>query len=172
MLTTEEIERHDQRNAAIHEAGHLTVAVALGIRGARSHLVRTNDPDLRNSSSWVGQTQISGRERPEVSIAGVVAECLNQDCLIEADEIAYYIDEEVLAPSPSDWRAIPRDDPEALLLCIENAIDLLCKHKQFFEWAVAELLEGDVITDGMAAKKFAELCHQPRRQRAGRRSCL
>jgi hypothetical protein len=52
----EEIERCDKREAAIHEAGHLTAGLALGVHGS-AWVYRSQTIDPENEKLWVGKRE-------------------------------------------------------------------------------------------------------------------
>jgi hypothetical protein len=151
-MTLEVSDAYDKRKAAIHEAGHLTVAMATGKR-CRAELHTTGTANADQVKYWTGRAGEYGIHfTPIVAVAGIVAECMD-----ETDDpwaIDEFIECGVVVPSESDLKLFPPEDQR--LAVITQAIDLLNRHKTFFDWAVAELIEGEVITDGMAADNFPE----------------
>ncbi|HZN36033.1 MAG TPA: hypothetical protein VFB80_19520 [Pirellulaceae bacterium] len=151
----EEIKRRDKREAAIHEAGHLTVGLALGVRGsAWVYRSETTDPD--NEKLWIGKHEAHGLVTATVAVSGLVAECWVEKPETSPDEIADWIDDGLVSPSPTDKTRFPESYEETLTAIVE-AHAILVKHKRFFEWAVDELIKFETITDGMAAEKWREL---------------
>lgn len=148
-MTQQEIEAREKRGAAIHEAGHLTVAVAIGQRARASIWKHDGDPELEKT--WTGRAGGYGIH-PLIAVAGIVAECLDESD--DAQEIDEWIDCEIVLPSATDLAHFP--PAEKRVEVIAEAIEILKEHKAFFDWAVAELIENHVITDGMADENFPE----------------
>lgn len=150
MLDESDIRTHDKRQAAIHEAGHLTVALASGVSG-RAWIFPTETEDLLEAKTWTGKFATVGcPNSPEICIAGVVAECWVEDSQVEASEIVEFIEDEFVIPSPTDMKGIPVVSEKL----VSTALELLRAYKTFFDWAVAELINDEVITDGMASEYF------------------
>src|SRR4029453_2154469 len=104
--TPEEIERCDKREAAIHEAGHLTVGLALGVHGdAWVYRRQTIDPE--NEKLWVGKRETHEPITAVVALSGLVAECWVENPETRADEIADWIDEGLVSPSSTDNAQFP-----------------------------------------------------------------
>lgn len=166
----EEMIREDKRRAAIHEAGHLTVACAMGSNGG-THISPTHTKDPVNEKTWGGQFRQVGweSEHPEIGVAGVVAECWVDDPDVATWEIADYILDGFIVPSDSDLRMIhgavyEGDWPEISEDLIDYTLVLLRENKTFFEWAVAELINEHVISDGQAKDQYDELWEQSTRR--------
>jgi hypothetical protein len=153
--TPEEIERCDKREAAIHEAGHITVGLALGIRGsAWVYTSQTIDPE--NEKLWVGKHATRDPITAAVAVSGLVAECWVENPETSADEITDWIDDGLVSPSATDEAQFPTSY-EGKLAAVVEALELLQKHKAFFDWAVEQLIDTEAITNGMAGEKFREL---------------
>ena len=155
MPDLSEIRTRDKRNAAIHEAGHLTVALALKVRG-RAWIFPSATHDMMAEKLWVGKFQAmtcQGVSRPVICIAGVVAECLADDPQIEATEIVDFIDCGIVTPSPTDMMGISVVSEEI----VSTALELCRENKTFFDWAVAKLIRDESVTDGMAGDYFHSL---------------
>jgi hypothetical protein len=153
--TPEEIERCDKREAAIHEAGHLTVGLALGVHGS-AWVYKSETTDPENEKLWVGKHESNGPTTGAVAVSGLVAECWVESATSIPDEITDWIDDGIVSPSPTDSARFPATYEEKLA-AVAEALSKLQQHKAFFDWAVAELIEHETITDGLAAEKFREL---------------
>jgi hypothetical protein len=151
----EEIERCDKREAAIHEAGHLTVGLALGVHGS-AWVYRSQTIDQENEKLWVGKRETHDPITAAVTLSGLVAECWVENPETSADDITDWINDGLVSPSATDEAQFPAAYEEKLAAVVE-ALQLLQKHKAFFDWAVEQLIDAEVIADGMAAEKFHEL---------------
>lgn len=158
QMAIEEIKKEDKRRAAIHETGHLTVAVALGM-DARAWLYENEGCDVWQTHTWGGKMEAKGRHPPSVAVAGVVAECWAKDPDVDCWNIGEFIRLDVITPSPTDLVNFPPDDK--LEEAIEEALTLLEKYKKFFDWSVARLIEDEGITNGEARDQFDELDGRP-----------
>ena len=168
MRDIEELISSDKRWAAIHEAGHLTVACAIGCNGS-PYLLPIPTDDVQNESTWRGQFQQVPWEpsHPEIGVAGVVADYRVNAPDFDAREIAKYIKLGIHKPSDSDMRMIhgavyEGGWPEIREDLIDFALEQLQENKTFFEWAVAELINEHVISDGEANDQFEQLFVEPR----------
>ena len=149
---------HDRRQAAIHEAGHLTVACMRGVQFARACIYRRDDvTDPREQKTYGGQMS-SGDMPPCVYVAGEVAEAVAADPDVEADELVEWIWMDLMGTSPTDAAGMP-EDSAALYEAVVEAMDLLRSDvgRRFLDWAVAQLCEYELITDGMARDKLRDL---------------
>ena len=162
----------DKRLAAIHEAGHLTVACAGGSNG-RAYLLPIPTADVKNESTWRGQflplKAFWEPVRPEIGVAGVVADYWAADPDFNARRIAKFIKRGIHTPSDSDLRMIhgavyEGGWPEISKDLISVALELLRENKTFFEWAVAELMNEHAISDGQAKDQYDELWEQSTRR--------
>ena len=153
-----EIERCDKREAAIHEAGQLTVGLALGIRGS-AWVYRSETIDPANEKLWVGKREAYGLVYSAVAISGLVAECWVENPATSSDEITDWIDDGLISPSPEDSANLP-SSYEGKLAAVVEALALLQKHKAFFDWAVEKLINDDLITDGVAWERFQALSNR------------
>jgi hypothetical protein len=93
---------------------------------------------------------------PVVALSGLVAECWVENPEANSDEITDWIDDGLVSPSSTDNAQFPASY-EGKLAAVVEALQLLQKHKAFFDWAVEQLIDAEVITDGVAAEKFREL---------------
>lgn len=142
---------------AIHEAGHLVVAVATGVRG-RAWIFPSGTLDPINERTWGGKFDLCFDPTFEltepmaavIGAAGVVAECWSDDPLIESWEILDWIDLVCVEPSATDLALMGVVSEDT----ISKALELLRGHREFFDWAVTSLLEDKVIPDGLAWDKF------------------
>ena len=83
-MTPEEAE--DKRGAAVHEAGHLTVAAALHLPGAMASIEPTNTSDPYHEHLWTGKHGFYGALPASVAVAGTVADCLDDEPGIAAPQ--------------------------------------------------------------------------------------
>src|SRR5688500_11841218 len=153
-MTAEEIERRDKREAAIHEAGHLTVGLALGIRGS-AWVYKSQTVDPENEKLWIGKHESQGPITAAAALSGLVAECWVDNRATRPDEITDWIDDGLVSPSSTDSALFPATYVEKLAAVVESH-ELLLKHKVFFEWAIEKLVNAEVVTDGMAADQWRE----------------
>ncbi len=164
-MDMEAVWAHDRRQAAIHEAGHLTVACMRGVQFARACIYRRDDvTDPREQKTYGGQMS-SGDMPPCVYVAGEVAEALATDPDVDADELVEWIEMDLMGTSPTDAVGMPKDS-KALHEAVVEAMGLLRSDmgRRFFDWAVAQLCEHELVTDGMATDMLTEL---KRRREAG-----
>lgn len=168
MASLEEQSEQDKRRAAWHEAGHLTVLYAKGGQG-RAHVEPTHATDLIHNSAWRGQCQtVGGCMCPVVCIAGKVAEeMMSEDSLIGADGdvvdwLEYDYGDALLEElSRTDRERIPDDITyDDLLAIVKEAHALIVGNRAFFDWCVRELIEGEIVTDGMATEQFNEMARE------------
>ncbi len=165
----------DKESAAVHEAGHATVAavfcwregkgrsirldepvaglseVCLGRVAAHIRRTQTNDPMCEKT--WVGSTthwemDLDVSDKATINVAGIVAECLVEDDQVEADEIVDYWESEVIEPSDTDYKGIP-DSWEARSAAVERALRLLREHSALLKAVAAELVRSEAVTDGV-----------------------
>ena len=170
MRDIEDMIREDKRWAAIHEVGHLTVARALGCNGWTCiYPAPTNDVINEMTCAGHFRQMHSEADRPEIGVAGIVAECWVEDPDTDACSIAELIDIGSCVPSDSDMRMIhgavyEGGWPEISKDLISVALELLRENKTFFEWAVAELMNEHGISDGQAKDQYDELWEQSTRR--------
>jgi hypothetical protein len=195
MLTPSQIDAHDKRQAAVHEAGHLAVAYAIGSR-VRAYIFRHEDKaNVIEQKIWGGKCQVvpevvvspetiaslqalAGKPPssaasssiplpasavtmtiptlpPPAAVAGAVATLMDRDEIGTLEEMLEAFDnggDDEL--SPTDKAGVGDADRTA---AVTEAFHLLQQHRRFFDWAVAELLADEQITDGEAAKMFAAM---------------
>lgn len=151
-MTPEEIIATDRRETAIHEAGHLTVAAAEFIYGSASiHPREVADMEEKLTGGYF--RSFHAVQSAAVSVAGVVAECLEEEEKIEARDILDWIYMEAVIPSTTDFQGIP-DNYNDRLAAIESALATLRKYRSFFNWAVSELITSGTITNGMTQDEW------------------
>jgi urease accessory protein UreH len=157
-MNTKAIEEQDKYRAAIHEAAHLTATMALGGR-ARAFIWRAEEPVNAEEYSWRGQCQFMEsprgvNRRAVVGISGLVGESLHEEADVDGRSIEEWMEIEIIEPSPTDWDCIKTSRLLVATLA-DRALHLLRTHKSFWEWAITQLNEVEVITDGQAAEHFA-----------------
>jgi hypothetical protein len=104
----------DRRGAAVHEAGHITIAARFGMYPVSAWIVR-NDPAGDYERTWIGRVQfhqlgrLTPQQRRMVGVAGSVAEWLCGGGWIED-----YFPE----MSESDWglAGCEPDEPDGALM--------------------------------------------------------
>lgn len=106
-MTPEEFESWEQRNAAIHEAGH---AVLWHVLGEQLFLVKIfpNEIPSPDNKTWLGQTQgriFAERNKILIGLAGEIAEAYKDDPDLTPWEMEDQL-ELVCRPSESDSRSI------------------------------------------------------------------
>jgi hypothetical protein len=148
-MTPEEIEQHDKRKSAVHEAGHAVVAFGHGVI-VKAWLERSETKDARFEKTWVGHIQnVYGGFGADtghfIGIAGVVAECLDDEPEVSAKEIVEYWKDKHIIPSPSDLEFMPASWRKRLE-AVEVALGMLAKQKAFLESVVSELVEHGLVT--------------------------
>lgn len=152
-MTPDEIEAHDKRQSAVHEAGHAVVAFANGVF-VRAWLERTDTKDARFEKIWVGHVQYvhgSVAANMVIGIAGIVAESVEDEPEITAEEIVEYWRDDIIIPSPSDLEFMPaswRERREA----VELALGTIVTQRALFESVVSELVDHGVVTDDRMIK--------------------
>jgi hypothetical protein len=176
LPSREQIERYYKRATSIHEAGHLTVALALGRRSTALLWKASLAPNTRSISiPWLGGVEIAPHfskarslvrsripllHRAIIGIAGSVADCIDYgQCHgreVDTDYVQFILGNTTIYPSRSDLKGLKRYD---LREAITLALILLKEHDDFFCWAALELYEREVVTDGQAWDKF----HDPKR---------
>ena len=161
LTKREEDEKFDKLKSAQHEAGHLTVSHATGEATFAAWIQKTDTVDRRKELTWGGS---SGgyfvKMSPLIAVAGITAEMVAFKLKVAPDAamIEDLIITRALVPSDSDLKHFPPADQ--LQATIGEALALLKKHKAFFDWAVSMLVEGEIITDGMARDTFEKLNSQ------------
>ncbi len=154
MMVLKEARRFDKHQAAVHEAGQLTVALASGIRGS-ARICKTEPANLGEEPAWAGQySESSEAFLALVAVAGLVAEQWCKDPGVDPNDIVDWIECESLMPAPSadEYFAVPPDCPGA----IADALKLLIGHRSFFDWSVRMLMADNAISAGSAWARFHE----------------
>ena len=143
------IEEYDKFTAAVHEAGHLTIAYAQRRYGSAEIWPRENPAP--HELTWCGNFSMislvelgGGPMTPEIAVAGEVAEVWFHDRDIEAPLVCDYITNE--EHSTTDLVAWPNNDLECT---VARVLDLLRLHADTFQWAVQVLMDQQCISDGM-----------------------
>jgi hypothetical protein len=134
VVNLRRLEARDRRMAAIHEAGHLTMARHVGLQAASASLERIPDASISvlESKFWIGKTRylpseiigrkLSDRKRVMFAVAGAVAE----RCWIAEgfDEDLWYDPDSM---SASDWAGSgcqPGDPTPKLFKAIQATFSL------------------------------------------------
>jgi hypothetical protein len=154
------IERNDKMNAAAHEAAHLTIAMAEGRLQPRAYIARTALVDENGVTSeygvWGGECSfVESEPSPALSVAGYLGEwwIAQGDLDASAAYRCILIDGGVECQlSKTDAAGV--GGQKNLWPAIRRAASLLRKHEAFFRWAMDELVENEVVTDGQAAEQF------------------
>jgi hypothetical protein len=105
--------------------------------------------------AWTGSTSGMGFSMT-VRFAGAIAE----EPEIDAEDFLQVLDAEGALEaglSETDIQDIDLSNRLQVTKAIEEARTLLKVHSRFFDWAVAQLLEHEVITDGQARQAWPEL---------------
>ena len=155
-IDRESWEKFDRHTAAVHEAGHLTVAYALGV-AARGWIWRNEEADnSQEMRTFFGQVALCHRASPEslahICAAGVMGEWydggqLNAADLADAD-ITIKNDFEDIEWSPTDWAGLPEPYWEQIEV-LQATFRILVENRELFQQLTAELKTGEGITDGM-----------------------
>jgi hypothetical protein len=158
-MTPEEIEQHDKRQSAVHEAGHAVVAFTYGVI-VGAWLERTNTTDPIWKKTWVGHIpnvygSIGAGKRPVLGIAGVVAECLEKDPEVFAEEIVDDLEDGIISPSPSDLLFMPASWPKRVK-AVKVALGILSQHKAVRASVASELVAHGLVTADRMAMLAAE----------------
>jgi hypothetical protein len=128
----------DKEVAAAHEAGHFVVALVQGF-------VVLAGIWKAESKKWIGQTQVLGDlSSPAAFVAGLVAQWMwdapADDWLSDEYQAAFNV---ALRRNPAmhtatDIKVLPerREEREA---AIEDAVNILRNHREFFQWVQQQL---------------------------------
>ena len=146
MLTPEEMNAHDKRRAANHEAGHAVTAWLLGSIVLGVRILPTDSKDLQKERAWVGScTHSQHSEAAVIAWAGGVAE----EILFSARNGVepYFEDfeamEELQTISPTDKAAI--DGGESWHEDRDRAISIITEHQALVSAIAESLIEDEVI---------------------------
>jgi hypothetical protein len=151
VLTPQEIgsrEESDKLAAAIHEAGHAAVALALGGRFVRAMIQPTHTKEPFGERLWIGKVSWSHAENhtlavsEAVGIAGAVAEAIN--CDEWGDWFGDFI--EINELSDSDAEHLTEDNVHDASI---RAHDILQDHWDFVVRLADALIQDEGLT-GMA----------------------
>jgi hypothetical protein len=133
-MSRKQIEAWDKQNTAMHEAAHLTVAVAKGIfaRAAVRYVGKSVDPKAR--TTWEGhcQTITPMREHEAVCcVAGEVSRYLDGESgQTLYEDIEQKVEEGCV--SATDLAGYPKCKRK-LYAVIDEAASLLRKHRAYFD---------------------------------------
>lgn len=168
-------DERDKHAAAVHEAGHATVAAVLcwihgrsqtvplpepvagmsevQIGGVVTEIRRTETSDPMYEKTWVGSTShyrmdLDEPDKATINVAGMVAECHFDDEEVEAASIIEEWQFQVIEPSDTDYAGIPDswDDRSA---AVEGALTLLRDHRKLWKAVVAHLVQNEAISGGV-----------------------
>jgi hypothetical protein len=128
----------DKEIAAAHEAGHFVVALVQGFV-VRAGIWKTE------SMKWIGQTRVLGDlSTPAAFVAGLVAQWMwdapDDDWLSDDYQAAFDI---ALRSNPemhtaTDIKVLPKSQEEREA-AIEDAVNILRNHREFFQWVQQQL---------------------------------
>jgi len=140
------IER-DTKNVSIHEAGHVVAALLSGNDVVWGRMYKFNDGDVFDQSTRGGCVMSSHARRTKlqsaiIGYAGVVAELLQDDKLLDLWSVEEAIEDDTFSPSPTDWANIKKIHPTWRRRALERCMDLLKANWQQVELA-AELIVED-----------------------------
>ncbi len=131
-LSPEAIRLHDKKRAAIHETGHATVALAVGVPFVQLTLGPTLTEDLGSESAYTGQTALirqSGKlKSATIGFAGALAEMIHDEFEADENDALEYFDLEILLPSPTDLALVERLHPKWRPRAIRLAVQILKEH--------------------------------------------
>src|SRR5262249_11675016 len=148
-MSPTELAKHDKRMAAIHEAGHATVGVALGCFGEA--WLRRNESGGLEEKCWVGSYmwptgQLKRAKKAVVGVAGMVAEALAEEPECSEENILDWWESEVYCPSPTDLASIPRGTV-ARFRAVRQAVHILREKQSLFELIVSHIIEHEFISE-------------------------
>lgn len=154
------VEQQDRRRAATHEAGHATVATALGLGDVYCSIWKNRDlKDPWEERHWDGEcgyryaSSLPPVDQAAIGLAGVIAECIWFDGDgSNAEDIADWIAAEVVEPSETDWQRVPplwRSGGPELVKAIERAAELLHANAGLHAEILGELLNGEPDDRGL-----------------------
>jgi len=166
----EELEEREKRKAAVHEAGHATVAATKGVRvDAWIHRNESGDP---GEKAWLGHVRNVPRfvwqdGKPALAddlktlgstyaVAGMVAEELHDSPKETYDSIVENWKLGLCTPSPADLELCSEDWRERSK-AVAEAVRILRDQMPLFDRIVAELLEHRSLADGHIAFLAAQL---------------
>lgn len=151
---TADWESYEKQQAANHEAGHATVAaitttcICCWLEG--------NEDGTEDEKLWLGK--MTGVISP--AVAGIAVEYYAEEVFSDnnarnlAREIVWHIDE---APegevSDTDLQFLPDDESERVDATTE-AVTILRENRDLYDWLVAELIAGHVVTGGMISDRL------------------
>ncbi len=166
MMENHDIEadklRH-KRQAAFHEAGHLTVLFHKDKRGWASIRLRENRQPNELWFEGGCQPAFSYKWDEESAVGGIVGEYLEDvDFEVSADDIADAWWFKELVPSETDETLIStrvKEDRNRQREVVQRVFDVIEHERTFFDWVVEELLkgEGSYLTDGQAHDAWSKL---------------
>jgi hypothetical protein len=172
-MTKTRAEARDRRQSAMHEAGHLVVALHFGVP-AHAEIWRIGDPTL-DERSWTGQTQMCryevrsdrrGRLRSrrirvtpatkrKIGVAGIIAEAVWQDDLTSPEDLLC----DPAAMSPTDWKmaggAPDEDVGWRIIRAAEEVFGLLARGGPL--WGELVTAARQLIVDARTVDEMARL---------------
>jgi hypothetical protein len=164
----------DKHMAAVHEAGHATVAAVLcwihgrsqtiplpetvpGMTHVESGVVwaeirRTETSNPAYERTWSGSTShgnmnLSELDQATICVAGIVAEHLDEEEDVCREWIIDFWEDQTIKPSDTDYAGIP-DAWDVRSQAVDRALDLLRKHRKLYNAVVDELTQNEDITAG------------------------
>lgn len=157
----EEIKHRDKWRAAVHEAGHATVACEKGMAWVRAWLY-PNEGDWHGNfeKSWLGK--MSWMRAPGdvhggvIGVAGIVAEALYENPDVDASEIMDDWEWGNLAPSETDMASIT-DDESGRFDLVDEALGILRNQKRLFDAIKRLLFQDESMSDGESSDLAEEL---------------
>jgi len=167
-MTADELELHDKRQSAIHEAGHTVIGTVHGSLYS-PWLERSGTSNSRLEKTWIGHADnvLGGsdeRVRALIGVAGAVADSLDLDPDITAQEIVERWEcDPNSGPSPADRSIISSGGWERRLEAVATVRAILAEHWQFLESIVVELIEHDRVSMDRVLMLFA--LHKPKKKK-------
>jgi hypothetical protein len=158
-MTDAELLTRDRRQSAVHEAAHLTIAIATGVR-ASAYIAPSHSNDSLRNKTFVGQMQLRSlldcRSMAMVCAAGYVAEVLNEEPDLHVSDITDGMVSDEASLSPTDRRGIEfyvsTSDFDAMVKLVICVRKWLQRNATYHAWAVDRLLSEGEITAVEAAE--------------------
>lgn len=161
-MTREQISTHDRLRCARRAAARLTVLAAHHIP-ARAWIKETYIPvgQEREFPLWIAASESVVPHATKVGacaeVAGILPGLMGidiQDIDIEdiIETVSAFPEDAEFSSTVSD--CLDLEDETAVRSAAEEAVDILTKHRVFFEWAARRLHDECCITDGMAEEAF------------------
>lgn len=150
-MTREQIEQHDKRDLAAHEAAHLTVAVAKRVFAYAELEYLGGDG---TEKTWTGRCHFLGKlgkHKAVISVAGVIAEHIDDHPSDRFSHIEDYISQGII--SATDTAGLPKSRNKLFAACNEAA-RILSQHREYFDWATQKLIADERINQYEAWLRF------------------